>query len=106
MVIDHLIPVAKAKVSSYARFCLKLHGITNVNDVRNLVPSCDRCNRKKGAKMGLWVVRGRLGKYKLYWIIRRILIIALIVFAVIGAWNLFMEFGPANVTEKIVNFWN
>lgn len=68
IVVDHLIPVAKAKKSAYARFLLKIQGIQNVNDPRNLVPSCARCNLRKSDKMGLWVLRGFLGKYKIYWV--------------------------------------
>ncbi|MGF7010560.1 5-methylcytosine-specific restriction endonuclease McrA [Lachnospiraceae bacterium PF1-22] len=65
--VDHLIPVKQAKVSSRARKQLKAKGCDSVNDIKNLVPSCARCNSKKGQKMGLWVIRGELGKYKGYW---------------------------------------
>lgn len=81
MEVDHLIPVAKAKKGGFARQMLKEKGITNVNDVRNLVPSCRRCNRRKGSKMGLWYIRGALGKYPVYWkiiLLSKILLIAII----------------------------
>ena len=67
MEVDHLIPVARAKKGGFARQMLKEEGIANVNDVRNLVPSCRRCNRRKGTKMGVWYIRGILGKYPVYW---------------------------------------
>lgn len=86
-VVDHLIPVAKAKTSVHARNILALCGASDVNDYRNLVPSCWKCNRKKSDHMGTWVVRGFLGKYKLFWIVKRtvkIAAIAVIVYAVIA----------------------
>lgn len=77
MEVDHLIPVARAKKGGYARWKLKEKGIHNVNDVRNLVPSCRRCNRRKGSKMGLWYIRGILGKYPVYW---KIVLVGKIIF--------------------------
>ena len=65
--VDHLIPVAQVKKNGRARRRLLRQGIQNVNDIRNLVPSCKRCNRRKGAKMGVWYLRGKLGKYPIYW---------------------------------------
>ena len=71
--VDHLIPVGMAKKYRSARFLLRIRGINNVNDVRNLVPSCHRCNEQKRDKLGLWYIKGVLGKYSLYWIIKYIL---------------------------------
>ncbi len=65
--VDHLIPVYQAKRGGIARQLLLLRKIENVNDVRNLVPSCKKCNKKKGTKMGIWYIRGVCGKYQLYW---------------------------------------
>ena len=56
----------------------------SVNDIRNLAPACRDCNSKKSDKMGLWVVRGWLGKYKLYWIILRIIQIVCILLMICG----------------------
>lgn len=69
MEIDHLIPVSKSAHSMILRVSLKIFGIKNINDTKNLVPSCRRCNRRKGAKIGLWTIRGFLGRFKLYWIL-------------------------------------
>ena len=79
MEVDHLIPVAKVKKSGFVRFLLRMHGIQNVNDKRNLVASCHRCNERKRDKMGVWYIRGRLGKYRIYWLIRDMLLFALLV---------------------------
>lgn len=62
MQIDHIVPVSQVKKSRYARFLLKIRNIKNVNDERNLVPSCRKCNMKKGDSIGLWYIRGMLGK--------------------------------------------
>ena len=50
-----------------AQRLLKSNGCDNVNDVKNLVASCSRCNRKKSNLMGLWYIRGKLGACKWYW---------------------------------------
>ncbi len=60
--VDHIIPVQKARTSKFYQRILKLRGIKNVNDVRNLAPSCDRCNSRKSAYGGLWVIRGMFGR--------------------------------------------
>lgn len=61
--VDHLVPVAKTRKGGAARAVLEMRGISNVNDPRNLVPSCSKCNRKKGDHMGMWLIRGIMGKY-------------------------------------------
>lgn len=66
MTVDHIVPVSKTKKSTGARMLLYIQGIGNVNDVRNLAPSCDRCNKKKGDRTGLWWIRGVLGKYPVF----------------------------------------
>lgn len=65
--VDHIVPVAQVKKSPRARALLTIRGIDNVNDPRNLAPACPRCNYRKKDKMGLWVVRGILGKYRWFW---------------------------------------
>lgn len=67
VVVDHIVPVSKAKKSRNARQKLTIHGIKDVNDPKNLAPACVSCNQRKGNKMGLWYYRGVLGKYRFYW---------------------------------------
>jgi hypothetical protein len=67
MVIDHIVPIAAVKKSASARRLLTLHGIQNVNDPKNLAPSCVPCNSRKRDHLGLWYIRGVLGKYKIFW---------------------------------------
>ena len=66
--VDHLIPIAAARRSAVARMLLKHIGCDTVNDMSNLVPACRRCNRRKSSKMGIWYIRGVLGKFETYWI--------------------------------------
>lgn len=68
--VDHLVPVAKAKSNMLVKFYLALCGIPNINDKRNLVSSCMRCNRRKSDKIGTWVLRGSIGRHKSIWYIR------------------------------------
>lgn len=80
MQVDHIVPVAAVKKSVYARWLLKRQGITNVNDIRNLAPSCRKCNRRKGSSMGIWLLRARLGRHPKWFAVRRI--IRIIFFAI------------------------
>ena len=91
--VDHVIPVAKAKSDKWARFLLKIRGINNVNDVRNLVPACYRCNKRKGTKMGLWVLRGWIGMPKFFIAIRTIFYLAIVIG--VGALIWTQEVSPA-----------
>lgn len=84
MVIDHIVPVARVKTNTNARMLLYMRGISNVNDVRNLAPSCQKCNERKGDRIGLWWLRGVLGKYRVYWVLRKAIIaLALIALAAV-----------------------
>lgn len=76
--VDHIIPVGQSKTNINARMLLYLQNINNVNDVKNLAPSCEKCNKLKGDKMGFWVIRGILGKYTFYWILRYFFILVFI----------------------------
>ncbi len=81
MQVDHLYPVKKATTDPYIRKKMKKSGIKNVNQLENLVSACKRCNEKKGADTGIWIVRGILGKSEPLWVVRRALCISLIALA-------------------------
>ena len=102
MQIDHIVPVAAVQRSAYARFLLHLEGAENVNSIRNLAPACKKCNKKKLDKMGLWILRGWLGKYEAYWVIRRIVIVLLIVLLCIVSLAL-LSFVPE--TKNVPYLW-
>lgn len=91
--VDHLIPVAKVKETVFARTLLHLSGIPNVNDAKNLVSSCSTCNRRKSDKMGFWVLRGVLGKNRIFWIIRDIFAAILVILSVILLMYALSKFG-------------
>lgn len=77
--VDHLIPIRKAQKKKFWRFWLKRKGITDVNDVRNLVPACKRCNSRKGSKTNLgWLLLGTLGKHYIFFAIRNAAFLALV----------------------------
>ena len=84
MVIDHIIPVARTKKSTYTRLLLSLRGIRTVNDVRNLTASCRKCNKKKSDKTGIWLVKAFFGKFPWYFTVRKlfpfVLLAAIVVF--------------------------
>lgn len=60
MTVDHRIPVRKAETSWLYRKLLDRYPY-GVNDVRNLVPACERCNKRKGSKTGIWLLLGYTG---------------------------------------------
>lgn len=100
--VDHLIPVSEAQSNWLVRLWLRICGITDINDKRNLVSSCKRCNRKKSDKMGLWVYRGAIGRYKIVWIIRDAVVTALLLWLSFFVWQNYIETGIVCEWIKIV----
>lgn len=68
--VDHLFPVGEVNKNIRLQKKLKKMGAKSVNDYQNLVPSCKKCNNKKGSKMGIWIIKGRIGRYQKLWLIR------------------------------------
>ena len=85
--VDHLYPVGCASRDVKLQKRLERQDIRNINDPRNLVASCQPCNARKGDRMGLWILRGKLGRHKAFWGLLVILAIAAIVAAGICLWN-------------------
>lgn len=75
--VDHIIPVYKASHNKFYRKLLKIRNIKNVNDVRNLTPSCEKCNSKKGADGGWWIIRGWFGRAPIRVILKEIIFLIL-----------------------------
>lgn len=92
MVVDHIVPIAKVKKSTNARMLLYIQNISEVNDIRNLAPSCRKCNGKKSDKIGLWWLKGILGKYKWYWVTKRLVQITVILLMLLCAIKYFNIF--------------
>lgn len=86
LTVDHIIPVDKAKKTNMGKFLMKIFRIQNINEYRNLCAACKSCNSRKGKKMGLWILRGFIGKSVLFWYIRwalRSAIITLLILQII-----------------------
>lgn len=69
--VDHLISVKKTQTVLFYFNLIDKLGFDSVNDVRNLVPACRRCNARKGAKGRLWVLRGLIGQFPVFWAVFR-----------------------------------
>ena len=78
--IDHIFPVHCMEKYPAVRKRAALFGIHGSNDMKNLCTACMRCNQKKEAKMGIWILKGFLGKQPWYWPLRRILTVILVFF--------------------------
>lgn len=71
--VDHIYPVKKVNESTYYQDKLKRMGAYSVNDYRNLVSACFRCNAKKSAKTGWWIIKAKIGSMKYYWLVVHII---------------------------------
>ena len=76
--VDHLYPVGRASRDVHLQKKLERQGIHNINDPRNLVASCQSCNARKANQMGLWILRGKLGRHPGFWFLLYVLGIAAI----------------------------
>ena len=71
--VDHLYPVKQSSRDPKIQHKLRKMGLHDVNDPRNLVASCAKCNAHKAAKTGKWIFWGKIGQSTSLWIIRKIL---------------------------------
>ncbi len=85
--VDHLYPIGKASKSLKYQKKLNRRGVKNINEPRNLVPACKRCNMRKGAKTGIWILRGKIGRYKYVWYFRWAFRLILFIFIVYWAYR-------------------
>lgn len=68
--VDHIFPIDKVYKGKFYQKIMKLFKIDNVNAYKNLACACKRCNSKKGRKigfLGLWVLKGFIGKHNTWW---------------------------------------
>ncbi len=61
--VDHLYPIGKVRKDLRLQKRLSILGIDDINSEKNLVPACEKCNKKKGTKMGAWIINGMIGKH-------------------------------------------
>ena len=93
--VDHIIPVAKTQKNAIARILLSMKGCSSVNDIKNLAPACRNCNLKKSDKMGMWIFRGWLGRYRTYWVVLNIikaLSVLLMILGILYIFGIFTKF--------------
>ncbi len=63
MTVDHIIPVRRVQQRGLIRWLMEKSGVSNVNDVANLTPSCEHCNKHKSTKINVYYyLRGMLGR--------------------------------------------
>lgn len=68
--VDHIVPVNAVARSRIIR--LLYHGRQDgINTLHNLTTACGKCNSTKGSKLGLWILRGWIGRrvFPLLWIL-------------------------------------
>ncbi|MCI7130597.1 MAG: HNH endonuclease [Lachnospiraceae bacterium] len=87
--VDHLYPVAKVSKDPELQKKLKRQGIEELNSEKNLVAACDRCNQKKGAHMGDWIRKGKIGRHAWVWVLRWMLRIAVFVAIACALWYVY-----------------
>lgn len=83
--VDHLFPVGKVSRDIRLQKRIRWFGIKDVNSAKNLVPACSRCNQAKSTKMGIWLIKGYIGKHQKLWFFRwtvRFLVIAALIYLV------------------------
>ncbi len=87
--VDHLISVKKGQVSFIYDSIIERLGFESINDVKNLVPACRRCNSRKGAKGGSWVLRGLVGRFPAFWLVFRSAMFVLVILFLLLFGNVF-----------------
>lgn len=89
--VDHLYPVAKVSRDPDLQKKLKRQGILDLNSEKNLVAACYRCNQAKGAQMGSWIRKGKLGRHAWVWSLRWMLRIAVVAAIGLAVWYLYTK---------------
>ncbi|MDD7176518.1 MAG: hypothetical protein SPG09_11750 [Lachnospiraceae bacterium] len=87
--VDQHNTVAKVSKDPELQKKLKRQGIEELNSEKNLVAACDRCNQKKGAHMGDWIRKGKIGRHAWVWVLRWMLRIAVFVAIACALWYVY-----------------
>ena len=93
--VDHLFPIAKAQKELSLQRKLKWLGIDSINSEKNLVPACEKCNKRKGTKIDGWIIKGYIGKIQWLWIPRWIVRISatiVLITLLVRFWNIYPSF--------------
>lgn len=89
MTVDHLYPVAKVSKDPELQKKLKRQGIGDLNSEKNLVAACYRCNQAKGAQMGDWIRKGKIGRHAWVWVLRWMMRIVFVVAIGVAVWYVY-----------------
>lgn len=85
LTVDHIIPIDRTSKSRFLKWILRKFNIEDINDIKNLTPSCRRCNSRKGSKVGLsWIVRGLMGRYVFTWILVWLFLLGVLMYLLIN----------------------
>ena len=96
MEVDHILPVRRAKESKRLQRKLK----NGVNEITNLVPSCHRCNQKKGDSMALkWRIKAALGQHRVYWALRYMAVLMVVVVLMVILSGKDLSYFDAKISE-------
>lgn len=79
LIVDHLIDAKHVRKSKFYLWLLRKWECESVSDVRNLVPCCKFCHYFKDEDAGIWVIKGLLGRYRVFWAAIWILRLALLI---------------------------
>lgn len=71
MTVDHIVPIDKVQHMWRYRQLIRLINISDVNELKNLTPACERCNKKKGRKLKGYFISGLTGRTYRGVIVRR-----------------------------------
>lgn len=104
MTVDHIISVDKVQHSGYYRLLMRLLGIRNINDIQNLTPACERCNKRKGKRVRGYLIKGLSGQTYSGVIIRRVVKFFLAVVFIITVALLLKHYFSNQVNEVFSYF--
>lgn len=107
MTVDHIIPIDKVQHNVYYRKLMDFFKINNINDVNNLAPACEKCNKRKGRKLKGYLLNGITGRTYKGVIIRRfvkaILTFLLLIITAIVLYTCFSN-EIINIYHTIISF--
>jgi len=84
LTVDHIIPIDRTSKSRFLKWILKKFNIEDINDIKNLTPSCRRCNSRKGSKVGFsWIIRGLAGRYVFTWVLVWLFLLGVLIYLLI-----------------------
>lgn len=103
MTVDHIISVYKAQNEFSGKLLMKILRAKTVNDVKNLTPACEKCNRKKGRNIEGYLINGLTGRTYKGVVIRKTFKVVLVISIIVTAFFAIRYTFP-NEIEAIIDF--